>query len=150
MQIKITLPVIKNCHKEWKHMNDIILDDFQNSVSESLIRHRSIIDIMTKFNESNARVSRALAKSVTSCGCISVSAHKQKLPDDASLENIFDLLSYQVEGDLCDNCKEILEDEIGTNLYYLAALCDSLEINLFDVIIKRYDKLKTLGKFTTF
>lgn len=131
-------------------MNDIILDDFQNSVAESLIRHRSIIDIMTKFNESNARVSRALAKSITSCGCISVSAHKQKLPDDASLENISDLLSYQVDGELCDNCKEVLEDEIGTNLYYLAALCDSMGINLFDVIIKRYDKLQTLGKFTMF
>lgn len=131
-------------------MNDIILDDFQNSVSESLIRHRSIIDIMTKFNESNARVNRALAKSVTSCGCISVSAHKQKLPDDASFENISGLLSYQVEGQLCDNCKDVLEDEIGTNIYYLAALCDSLGINLFDAIIKRYDKLKTLGKFSTF
>lgn len=131
-------------------MSDIILDDFQNSVSESLIRHRSIIDIMTKFNESNARVNRALAKSVTTCGCISVSAHKQKLPDDASLENISDLLSYQVEGELCDNCKEVLEDEIGTNIYYLAALCDALGINLFDTIIKRYDKLKTLGKFTMF
>lgn len=150
MQIKITLPVIKNRHKEWKHMNDIILDDFQNSVADSLIRHRSIIDIMTKFNESNARVSRALAKSVTACGCISISAHKQKLPDGASLENISGLLSYQIEGQLCDNCKEILEDEVGTNLYYLAALCDSLGINLFDVIIKRYDKLQTLGKFTTF
>lgn len=131
-------------------MSDIILDDFQNSVSESLIRHRSIIDIMTKFNESNARVNRALAKSVTTCGCIGVSAHKQKLPDDASLENISDLLSYQVEGELCDNCKEVLEDEIGTNIYYLAALCDALGINLFDAIIKRYDKLKTLGKFTMF
>lgn len=131
-------------------MNDIILDDFQNSVSESLIRHRSIIDIMTKYNESNARVNRALAKSVTSCGCISVSAHKQKLPDDASLDNISSLLSYQVEGELCANCKEVLEDEIGTNIYYLAALCDSLGINLFDAIIKRYDKLQTLGKFSTF
>lgn len=131
-------------------MNDIILDDFQNSVSESLIRHRSIIDIMTKFNESNARVSRALAKAVTSCGCVSVNAHKQKIPEDASLENISSLLSYQIDGELCDNCKEVLEEEIGTNLYYLAALCDSLGINLFDAIIKRYDKLQTLGKFTMF
>lgn len=129
-------------------MSDFILDDFQNSVAESLIRHRSIIDIMTKFNESTARVNRAMAKSVTTCGCINVSAHKQKLPDDASLENISDLLSYQVEGQLCDNCKEVLEDEIGTNIYYLAALCDALGINLFDTIIKRYDKLQTLGKFT--
>jgi NAD(P)H-nitrite reductase large subunit len=129
-------------------MNDIIVDDFQNSVSDSLIRHRSIIDIMTKFNESSARVSRALAKSVTTCGCISVSAHKQKLPDDVSLNDISSLLSYQIDGELCGNCKEIIEEEIGTNLYYLAALCDSLDISLFDIIIKKYDRLQTLGKFT--
>jgi NAD(P)H-nitrite reductase large subunit len=129
-------------------MNDIIVDDFKNSVSDSLIRHRSIIDIMTKFNESSARVSRALAKSVTTCGCISVSAHKQKLPDDVSLNDISSLLSYQIDGELCGNCKEIIEEEIGTNLYYLAALCDSLDISLFDIIIKKYDRLQTLGKFT--
>jgi hypothetical protein len=129
-------------------MNDIIVDDFQNSVSDSLIRHRSIIDIMTKFSESSARINRALAKSVTTCGCISVSAHKQKLPDDASLDDISSLLSYQIDGELCDNCKEILEEEIGTDLYYLAALCDSMGISLFDVIIRKYDRVKTLGKFT--
>jgi hypothetical protein len=103
---------------------------------------------MTKFNESSARVSRALAKSVTTCGCISVSAHKQKLPDDVSLNDISSLLSYQIDGELCGNCKEIIEEEIGTNLYYLAALCDSLDISLFDIIIKKYDRLQTLGKFT--
>lgn len=129
-------------------MNDIIVDDFQNSVSDSLIRHRSIIDIMTKFSEASARINRALAKSVTTCGCISVSAHKQKLPDDASLDDISSLLSYQIDGELCDNCKEILEEEIGTDLYYLAALCDSMGISLFDVIIRKYDRVKTLGKFT--
>lgn len=131
-------------------MSDIILDDFQNSVAESLIRHKSIIDIMTKYSESNARINRALAKSITTCGCVSLSAHKQSLPDDASLDSIADLLSYQIEGKLCDSCMEVLEEEIGSNIYYLSALCNSLGINLFDVIIKRYDKLQTLGKFTMY
>lgn len=129
-------------------MKDIIVDDFQNIVSESLIRHRSIVDIMTKLSESNGRVNRAVAKSVTSCGCISINAHKQKLPDDVSLENISDLLSYQIEGKLCDNCREVLEEEIGRNVYYLAALCNAVGIDFFDTLLKKYDKLETLGKFT--
>lgn len=129
-------------------MKDIIVDDFQNIVSESLIRHRSIVDIMTKLSESNGRINRAVAKSVTSCGCISINAHKQKLPDDVSLENISDLLSYQIEGKLCDNCREVLEEEIGRNVYYLAALCNAVGIDFFDALLKKYDKLETLGKFT--
>lgn len=129
-------------------MKDVILDDFQSSVSESLIRHKSIIDIMTKLGEANARVNRALAKSITNCGCIKVDAHKQRLPEDASLEDLPNFLSHQVKGDLCDNCREVLEEEIGSNLYYLAALCDSVDINLFDVILKEYNKVQTLGKFS--
>lgn len=128
-------------------MNDIILDNFQNSVSESLMRHKSIIDIMTKLTEANARVERAVAKSVTSCGCISISAHKQKLPDDASLDNICQLLSTQIEGELCPNCREVIEDEIGKQLYYTVALCDALGISLFDILLQENKKLETLGKF---
>lgn len=129
-------------------MNDIMLDDFQNSVCESLMRHKSIIDIITKLTESNARINRALAKSATQCGCISISAHKQKLPEDASLDNICELLSTQIEGTLCDSCREILEKEVGSHLYYLAALCGEVDISLFDVLIDENEKLKTLGKFT--
>ena len=42
--------------------------EFQEAVSYCLIRHRSIIDVITKLQESNARVSRAIAKSITVCG----------------------------------------------------------------------------------
>ena len=58
-------------------MKDVIFDNFQNSVDESLLRHRSILDIITKLQESQARVNRAVAKSVTNCGCIKVEAKKQ-------------------------------------------------------------------------
>jgi hypothetical protein len=129
-------------------MKDIMVDDFQNSVEESLIRHKSIIDVITKLGESTARVNRALAKSVTNCGCISVSARRQNIPDDASFEDMSSILDYQVEGKLCDNCIEVLEDELGTNLYYIAALCNSVDISLFDVLLKECDKIKTLGKFS--
>ncbi len=129
-------------------MKDIIVDDFQNSVSQSLIRHKSIIDIMTKISESSSRINRALAKSVTNCGCISIDAHKQTIPEDASLDDIGNILSYQVEGELCENCRDVLEEEIGSLLYYVAALTDSVDMNLFDLILKQNEKIQTLGKFT--
>lgn len=129
-------------------MKDIIIDDFQNLVAESLIRHKSILDTITKSSESNSRINRAVAKSVSRCGCISISAHKQRIPDDTPLSEASKMLSYQIEGKLCSNCQDVLKSEIGANIYYLAAICDALGLNLYDIILEQYDKIKTLGKYT--
>lgn len=129
-------------------MKDIIFDDFQNSVNESLLRHKSILDIITKYSESNARVNRAVVKAVTNCGCIKISAEKQHLPEYNSMEEISHCLNTHVEGDLCDNCREIIEREIGNNLFYLTSLCNDLDISFYDALLKEHDKINTLGKFT--
>ncbi|MDD6793884.1 MAG: DUF1573 domain-containing protein [Clostridiaceae bacterium] len=129
-------------------MKDIIYDDFQNSVNDSLLRHKSIIDLLTKYSESNARVSRAIAKAVTNCGCISINAKKQHLPEDESLDNLSECLSSHIEGELCENCREVIEREMGNNLFYLTSLCNELGINLYDILLKEHDRINTLGKFT--
>ena len=129
-------------------MKDIIFDDFQNSVDESLLRHKSIIDVLTKYSESNARVNRAIAKAVTNCGCIQINAQKQYIPDNGSIDDIADCLDTHVSGELCDHCREVIEREMGNNLFYLTSLCNDLGINLYDVLLKEHDKTATLGKFT--
>lgn len=129
-------------------MNDIVIDDFQRFVAESLIRHKSILDLITKSSESSSRVNRAIVKSVSRCGCISISANRQQIPGDASLEEIPDLLSNQIDGELCPNCRDVIKEEIGSNIYYIAAICDALDLNLYDIILQQYDKIKTLGKFS--
>lgn len=129
-------------------MKDIIYDDFQNSVNDSLLRHKSILDIMTKYTESSARVNRAIAKAVTNCGCMNINARKQNLPEDDSLDNMCDCLESHITGELCDSCREVIEREIGNNLFYLTSLCNDLDISLYDVLLKEHDKMSTLGKFT--
>lgn len=132
-------------------MKDIIFDDFQNAVNESLIRHKSILDIITKLQESNGRINRAVAKSVTNCGCIKISAQKQQLPsekDNMDIDSLKDCLKTHLEGKLCDNCREIIIEEIGNNLFYLTSLCNILNLNLYDILLKEYDKMNTLGKYS--
>ena len=132
-------------------MKDVIFDDFQNSVDESLIRHRSIIDIITKLQESGARMNRAVAKTVTNCGCIKVQTEKLKIPDDADINDIKDLkdfLNPHIEGTLCDNCRSVIENEMGNHLFYLASLCNVLGLNLYDIFLKEYEKIDTLGKYS--
>src|SRR5665647_3628373 len=108
-------------------MKDCIFDNFQNSVDESLIRHRSILDIITKLQESGARVNRAVAKSVTNCGCINVEAKKQYAPantDDLDLDTLSSSIDNHMQGSLCENCREVIEKELGNNLFYIASLCN--------------------------
>ncbi|MHC1685599.1 MAG: DUF1573 domain-containing protein [Clostridiaceae bacterium] len=132
-------------------MKDIIVDNFQNSVDDSLLRHKSLLDILSKLQQTESRVNRAVTKSVTSCGCIEINARKQKVPteddyiDEKSLKNCLDT---HVDGHICDNCRDIIEREIGNHLFYLTALCNTLDVNLYDVLLKEYDKINTLGKFT--
>ena len=125
-------------------MKDIIYDDFQNSVNDSLLRHKSIIDLLTKYSESSARVNRAIAKSVTNCGCIEIHAKKQNLSTEDSINNIS--LDTHIEGSLCDECRDIIEQEMGNNLFYLTALCNNLGINLYDILLQEFVQLPCLGK----
>ncbi len=128
-------------------MRDLLCDEFQNAVSETLIRHKSILDILTKYQEATARVNRAVAKAVTSCGCLRINAAKQELPANLSLQELRECLPSHLEGRLCDACAEALEQEIGNQLYFLAALCNVLDLNVFDILLKEHKKVSTLGVF---
>lgn len=124
-----------------------LTDQFQSTVKSLLIRHQSILDILSKGQESSARVNRAVVKSVTSCGCHAVNAHKKPVPPDASLADLKELLNSQLEGFICDNCRDIIEAELGKQLFYIAALANVLEISLSDVLYQEHKKLQTLTVF---
>jgi hypothetical protein len=128
-------------------MKDLICDEFQNTVAELLIRHHSILDVLSKLQEACARVHRATAKSVTGCGCISIEAKKKQIPPDASLFDLKNYLESHLRGQLCPSCREIVETEIGKTLFYLTALCNLLDLNLYDIFLKEHKKLSTLRVF---
>lgn len=128
-------------------MKDLLCDEFQNTVSELLIRHQSILDVLSKLQEASARINRAVTKSVTSCGCLKVNAEKRVIPEDITLSELKNYIDSHLNGKLCPNCQEIIEAEAGRNLFYLAALCNHLDLNLYDVLIKEHKKLSTLRFF---
>jgi hypothetical protein len=127
--------------------NDEVICLFQDKVSELLLKHRSILDSISKHAESAVRVNRAITKSVTGCGCISVNARKQQIPAEISLEDCRKYMVTHIEGDLCENCKETIEEEIGNHLFYLTALCYLLDFKLDDVLHKEYERINALGYF---
>jgi len=121
--------------------------DFEKTVRSFLLRHQSILDLMSKYQETCSRTNRAIAKAVTSCGCIQINAEKQPLPPDASIEDLQKYFSTHLKGKLCENCQEIITTELGKNLFYITALGNILGIPLHEILEKENSKVKTLGKF---
>lgn len=128
-------------------MNSQQLRSFQQQVSDLLLRHRSILDVSSKYQESNSRVNRAVVKAVTECGCIEIRASRQPFTSEQNLEQIKDSLHTHMNGGLCDHCLDVVKAEMGKNLFYLTAMCNLLEIDLNEVIELEGKKLSTLGVF---
>ena len=128
-------------------MHDKCCVNFQEAVDEYLIRHRSVLDVLTKYHESAARVNRAVAKAVTDCGCIEISAVRQKYPHDAEYGELKNYVSSHVKGEPCGQCREVLLKEMGHNLFYLAALCNLTGLKLHDVMMEEHKNVTTLGMF---
>lgn len=136
-------------------MKDLIFDEFQDAVDNSLLRHRSILDILTKLQESEGRVNRAIIKSVTTCGCIKINAEKQSVKycldnniKDLTSDNLTFPLSSHIYGQLCDDCKKVIEDELGNHLFYVTSLCNSLDLNLYDILLNEYKNVNSFSNVT--
>ncbi|WP_027092029.1 hypothetical protein [Cohnella thermotolerans] len=123
------------------------LKEFQQQVSELLLRHRSLLDVVTKYSQSNASVNRAIAKAITECGCIELNARHQGFSEDMPLDQAKKQSKSHMEGHLCENCEDIVRSELGKNIFYMAALCNLLDIGMDEVVAKEADKCATLGFF---
>ncbi|MBO8141267.1 MAG: DUF1573 domain-containing protein [Firmicutes bacterium] len=121
--------------------------DFQTAVSEYLIRHRSVLDVLAKLQETSARVQRAVSRAVTECGCITVRAARQQVPAGISYHQMKDYVSTHLDGRLCEHCREVLETELGHNLFYVTALCEVLNLDTSDILRQEMKRVTTLGVF---
>ncbi|MBP2002606.1 NTP pyrophosphatase (non-canonical NTP hydrolase) [Paenibacillus shirakamiensis] len=128
-------------------MSTLSLQSFQEQVSELLLRHRSLLDVLSKNGQSNASVNRAVTKAVTECGCIELHATKQTFEDGIDLQQAMESAGKHVRGELCENCKEAISSELGRNLFYMSALCNLLDINMDEVVARESQKCSTLGLF---
>lgn len=126
-------------------MSDLTLRQFQEQVSDLLLRHRSLLDVLSKTQQTSASVNRSVIKSITECGCISLQANKQ--PYSESLEETKQLTQTHVNGRLCENCMDAITIQLGKNLFYMSALCNLLDLNMDDILAKESKKCSTLGLF---
>lgn len=126
------------------------LEDFQNFIQDILIRNKSILDQTTKLQDACTHLCRTISKSATTCGCITIDAHKQPylLSEDLSIEELKKLMSTHVTGKLCPTCEELFEKELGRVLFYLGAIANTFNISLSDVLKKEKYRTELLGKYS--
>ncbi|MBB6636533.1 DUF1573 domain-containing protein [Cohnella thailandensis] len=128
-------------------MSAVTLQEFQQQVSELLLRHRSLLDVVTKYSQANASVNRAVSKAITECGCIELNARHQGFTEDLPLDQAMRQSKSHMAGELCENCRDAIRSELGKNMFYMSALGNLLGISLEDVVAKESDKCSTLGLF---
>jgi len=109
--------------------HDIIAEDFQLAVDSALLRNRSLPDNISKLGISSAKLSRAITKAHTHCCCI-------------------DMSQKQLSGHLCEKCRNVIETEMGDLLFYVAGLCNTLGISIYDVMLKEKQALSLLQNFS--
>lgn len=126
------------------------LEQFQNFIDDLVLRNKSILDQMTKLQDSCARLNRTLSKSATTCGCIKINVTKQQLDltNISSAEELKPLLSTHVEGYPCSSCNESIEKEMGRVLFYLAAIANTLGISLSSVMENEKVRTNLLGTYS--
>jgi hypothetical protein len=131
-------------------MSVLDLKTFQSQVSELLLRHRSLLDVLSKYQQTNSTVNRSVIKAITECGCIEVDAKKQPYDSDekdSDVDSVQQLTQTHVNGLLCDACRDVVTAELGKNLFYMSALCNLLNVDLNEVLDKESRTCSTLGKF---
>ncbi|CAM3586021.1 DUF1573 domain-containing protein [Marinicrinis lubricantis] len=123
------------------------LNEFQELVSKLLLRHRSLLDVLSKIDQSSSAVHRSVIKAVTECGCIELHGKKQMLTSEMTIEDAKKILDSQVEGGLCESCQEAVSAQLGRNLFYLSSLCNLLDLKLEKVVEDEAKRCSTLGIF---
>ncbi len=122
-------------------------EDFQKEVALLIARNNNLLDILTKYQDSCAKVCRTAVKTATGCGCITIHAEKT-LFDINSIQNMSPKELSGTSGNLCTTCRERLENEIGESFFYLAAICNALEMSMKDIMKKEIDNVEILGKYS--
>ena len=91
-------------------------------------------------------------KGLTASGIISRTVRGKQVYYQANrecpiFEELKSLMESHLEGDLCEYCRDVIETEMGRTFFYLAALCNLLDLNMYDILLKEQKHIKTLGLF---
>lgn len=126
------------------------LDEFQSFTNNILIRNKSILDQSTKLQDACTHLCRNISKAATTCGCISINAHKQPYfsQDNIDMNDLKSLMETHISGKLCPNCEELVSKEMGRILFYLSAIANTFDLSLSEILEDEKKRTQLLGNYS--
>ena len=121
-------------------MSSTPAEEFQKKVGTLLVRNSNVLDILTKCQISCGKMCRSTVRSATGCGCIQINAQKCSNPLEKN-----DSVTI---GTLCPECRSAIQNEIGENLFYIASLCNALNMSMAEIMKHEIKNVETLGKYS--
>lgn len=119
-------------------METDLLTEYQARVGSVIARNKSVLDILSKQQCAQARVTRSVIKAVTGCGCIEIDGCKNPPRTGGT----------QISGTLCEECENIVKTEMVELLFYLTSLCNALDIGLDEVVRTDMNRCDMLGHYS--
>jgi len=123
------------------------LATLQHLVSQFLIRHRSILDVQSKLNEATARISRALAYAVVTCGCVQIHAERQCFPATLGWETAVAFSPPTWRGNRASAVGSIWRARSAAPSSTWPPLCHISGLNLDAILRKERDRVSALGVY---
>lgn len=116
------------------------LEQLQRSIEKYYHRNKGVLDTLSKLQISVAKTQRCVIKTATQCGCTELYIKKQ--PPDIMGE-----AESMLKGDICNGCRECLEQCLGDVLFYFISLALLTETDVNQLIENQVKQLELLGKF---
>ncbi|GKX31306.1 hypothetical protein SH1V18_37860 [Vallitalea longa] len=131
------------------NLNHTITEKFQCTVKENDYFNKNILDQLAKLQEVAAKLNKNIIRACTYCGCIEINANNKlySYNDDINLDMIKILDPHHITGTLCEDCRDRIENDIGSCLYHLACISNSFDLNLNGILLQEMNKVNLLGKF---
>ncbi len=119
-------------------MESDLLTEYRSRAAGVIARNKSVLDILSKQQCAGAKVVRSVIKAVTACGCIGINGCKNPPRTGTT----------QIEGELCEDCENIIMTEMGEMFFYFVSLCNALGIDVAEVVRRDMSRCDMLGPYS--
>lgn len=124
-------------------MNQLLT--LQQKAGEYLIADPGALQILLLIQLNACHLHQCVLNAANGCGCVSLSCAPVTPPAD--WDCTVKIASGDNLGKLCPNCRAAICDRLGALLFYIAALCSSMNLTLPDICESEIEKLDLLGYF---
>lgn len=122
------------------------LAELQKRAGEYLILNPSALQILLQLEKTALSLHQTVLASANSCGCITLGTARPE-PPITDWRELKDRDTGDEMHNICTTCRARIFEQLGTLLFYAAALANTLEADLDTITRQEVSRLDLLGYF---